>query len=1279
MNRSTGSAINAVSTRGDSPFMALIAVMIFFSPVTAQEKDTWVSDGRQATLEALPPPPPYALGYPDRCAEFDVLPGFLKPPHGYGQVPFFWWPGDPLTKERLGWQLDRLQEAGVQGMTVSYNHSHFLADPELNRDFIGPHGRTHAGDPPVFSEEWWEIWKWFSAETGQRNMGLGLKDYTFNFSGYWHDEVRHLPGFSGYRGNLHIREISLPREGEILEYHIGRDTTVAVTVYRVTGGGIASEGSIDLLPFENNGVIRWKVPAGKWRAFESVTLAGEAFMLHPEHGQEHRNRYFQRFEDRMDDEGRRGMNYFLQDELDSPANIVGPLTWAEDFPEQFKKRKGYDLLPYIPALTNDLGTITAKIRLDHMDVVMDLVEERFYKPIFDWHWKRGLIYGGDNWGRGLNPKAYGDYFRATRWFTAPGNDAPGRGESFIQTKVSSSVAHLYQRPRVWLEAFHSIGWDTYPDELTEQIDRHYLFGGNFLNLHGLYYTLHGGWWEWAPPCFHFRMPYWPHFRYLLEYSERLSYLLSHGQHVADVALIYPVSPMQADPDHKPETAFETGKELFNAGIDFTFIDYQSLARAEAGNGTLNLQGNSYPVLILADLPAVRFTTLTRALEHFRSGGIVLAVGKLPGSSDRAGSDDPEVDNIVKELFGITAAEALSGRTAAPRRSNGGGLGMYFTDPSMLAPVITSEITRDFIPPSGRGRVLHRKVGVRDVYMVMEVPAGEECFFRSTGKAELWDAWTGNITELPVIRQTEEGTILRIPVQLPRSSIIVFSPGSPLMEQEATLKAGDGQERLMKSPDDSPGIIPLDGLWDFELVPTLDNRWGDFRLPASEEIIGAEARELHYMPVFHSGSNPVMQDEADKDSWPLVRYSFGPQMYRLHAADTIDFDSFVRVASEDDPRGSRHVEIDGNKFTWEPYEFSWRQGVLDQPGSQGWHGLKGRVEDRFIILDDDGHFIFSTFLTLEKETGVEVLIEGVRPEIIMINNKPLSGDKIMLTRGTHLVLLGYRNATRGRVPGGRSPIDLRERSAVVFVAPEEGGQSAPGPLSMKWHNRQDLLPFNYHGDTPVEGHYRFLSPPGFEGMEFTIYGIPEAFVDGRPVALQSAGPGTGSGQGRFSLSLEEPRPLPVWVELRVRHIPGFYGGAAFPEPVRIAAGRGKIPSGDWSQMGVLHHYSGGIRYGKDFSLTAAEACGKVTLDLGEVIATCEVRVNSQPAGILINSPFVTDITPYIRPGTNHIEVLVYNTLSNHYQTIPSPYRGNPASGIMGPARIITGPAADGTRK
>lgn len=76
-------------------------------------------------------------------------------------------------------------------------------------------------------------------------------------------------------------------------------------------------------------------------------------------------------------------------------------------------------------------------------------------------------------------------------------------------------------------------------------------------------------------CNHFRMPYWQQIDPLMDCIQRLSYLLSQGYHNCDVAILYPTEPVIAEMDgaKSVEIAFETGKQLYNKGIDFDFIDF----------------------------------------------------------------------------------------------------------------------------------------------------------------------------------------------------------------------------------------------------------------------------------------------------------------------------------------------------------------------------------------------------------------------------------------------------------------------------------------------------------------------------------------------------------------------------------------------------------------------------------------------------------------------------------------------------------------------------------
>ena len=84
----------------------------------------------------------------------------------------------------------------------------------------------------------------------------------------------------------------------------------------------------------------------------------------------------------------------------------------------------------------------------------------------------------------------------------------------------------------------------------------------------------------------------------LQYTERLSFLMSQGTHVCDIALMYPTESMQAYPDASTKMAFEQAMKLSNSGLDYDFMDYRSLQKSKVENGCLNISGEKYRILIL---------------------------------------------------------------------------------------------------------------------------------------------------------------------------------------------------------------------------------------------------------------------------------------------------------------------------------------------------------------------------------------------------------------------------------------------------------------------------------------------------------------------------------------------------------------------------------------------------------------------------------------------------------------------------------------------------------
>lgn len=1139
--------------------------------------------------------------------------GFANPPRGYGNVPFYWWNGDSLKYERLVEQLSLLDDATTDGLSVSYIHTHPLVDVEINAQGYGSFGRADAGIPAFYSEEWWNLWNRFSGECARRGIGLGVDDYVVGWAGngFYVDEVLQSEEFRDYQGRLHCRSYSVAA-GERLEADVPQHTLLAVAYPEQT----------NLTDCVKSGKLEWTAPTGKdCKVFIISTSASPE--LHPDYGKRLVEAYFNRFEEKLDEQGRKGLNYFFQDELHYDLNLY---SWCEDMRGEFLKRKGYDVLPYLPALWEHVGEVTPKVRLDYAQVVTELAEERYFKPIFDWHNERGLIYGCDNNGRGLEPLQYLDYFRAISWYTAPGNDAPARGSSYRQTKVSSSVTHLYGRPRTWLEAFHSMGWDSNGEWLTSQLDLHLIAGGNLLCLHGLYYSTHGGWWEWAPPCFHFRMPYWPHMKRWLKYAQRMCFLLSQGSHVCDIAVMYPTESLQAYPDAQVDNFWKVADLLGEHGLDYDFIDYQSLQRAEVDSGILRMADEEYKILVLADMRAMHHETLQKVYDFYKQGGIVLAVGTLPEATTLTGEKNSEVSAMLQEMFG----------------SNG----RLLSDADRMPELVISLLAvPDFRTSDGKGRVLHRRVGNQDIYMVMNVRKGEEVFFRSKGRLECWNAKNGLCSQVPILRQTKQGTWIRYDAEYNESQLFVFSPG------EAVYAGSEGPEYRLADE------TLLDGDWDVEFLPTMNNKWGDFRLPAADECIGPEVRQFTYRFI-PADERFAADTEMEADCSAI--YGYAPYMETVTLPDTVSWHWGCLAGIPD--------------CSWEPYCYSWQYGVFDQPGSQGYHGLKGKVDNCFLILDKGGLQLFRTQVYVPADGVYRIRQEGEEPGYCYLDGELLETEKPVLTKGWHSLLLVYEHTPKGSYVLSEkksNSIDTRKRSAVVFypencLAPKENNPYDT-IVAMKWY-RTGYLQYSVQGGSKGVWAFRFQTAPGTERMTIKLKGkVRRLWIDGSQVSLRRL---KQTAADSYLLDFGKNYSSGIcMVTMTVEPEPGFVGAACFAEPVKLDCRGGKMPVGNWAGYGALKFYSGGVIYRKEIRISEETSRMKTVLDLGGVNATCEVRINGNPVDVLMQSPYRLDISDWLVAGDNRLEVLVYSTLSNHYQTIPSAYRGKTVSGLLGPVKVI----------
>ena len=119
------------------------------------------------------------------------------------------------------------------------------------------------------------------------------------------------------------------------------------------------------------------------------------------------------------------------------------------------------------------------------------------------------------------------------------------------------------------------------------------------------------------------------------------------------------------------------------------------------------------------------------------------------------------------------------------------------------------------------------------------------------------------------------------------------------------------------------------------------------------------------------------------------------------------------------------------------------------------------------------------------------------------------------------------------------------------------------------------------------------------------------------------------------------------------------GVAPEEPLHL---------GPWDKQGHPF-YSAGISYGERFDLSVISGRYLVTLAAwyGSV---AKVVVNGKTAGYIAQRPWQCDVTPWLRPGSNSIELVVIGTLKNTL----GPHHGEPALGTAWPGMFQKAPSS-----
>ena len=428
------------------------------------------------------------------------------------------------------------------------------------------------------------------------------------------------------------------------------------------------------LPAIVGSVVRWNVPEGNWTVSMVLKRRGHIGLsdtkfdpLHPDSGQAVIEAFYQPFAARLGDQFGHTLTTFFQDELD--LGLTTPM-W-NDTVADILAESGFASPRWLHALWHDRGPETRRFRAVYRDTVVALLERNYFEPVFRWNDIHGCQLVMDQLSRGdlkLGHQHYSDFMQTMKWYHGPGNDDPDltaeRGAGAF--RISASIAHLYDRPLVVNEAFHSSGWGIMPRDIICGANIGFVSGANHLIPHALYYTTEGGWWEWAAPDFHYRQPWWSHSEALWLYVARASELLRVGRAVSEIAIVDPTQDLDLTGDGvgSPELAQRLLLELGSIGVNADLVPMDYFAAGSVEDRELRIENGRYRAVIVPGILTLRDSALGALNSFVAAGGIVVVVGQEVASSEirpltnddlRATvrfSHDADVEDIAAALAGL---------------------------------------------------------------------------------------------------------------------------------------------------------------------------------------------------------------------------------------------------------------------------------------------------------------------------------------------------------------------------------------------------------------------------------------------------------------------------------------------------------------------------------------------------------------------------------------------------------------------------------------------------
>ncbi len=523
--------------------------------------------------------------------------------------------------------------------------------------------------------------------------------------------------------------------------------------------------------------------------------------------------------------GKGRINAFFCDSIE-----VAGHNWTQGLFSEFRIRRGYDLEPYIYALWGEVGDITSYVRYDYYRTMSELTLENFFNEFAKWCSESGSksrIQAHGTWGDILKAYAAADI---------PEGETFGEHDKLavnsVHRRIASSAAHIYGKPVVSNESFTWLRMPRFTvtlENMKAAVDAIFLDGMNMIVNHGYSYSPESagepGWAFYASTHICHTNTWWPYYRYLAEYVQRVSAFLRLGRNVAEVGIYLPQADVWSENQlgdlhlaMKLEEYIgrDVADNISREGFWFDYLNDEAINTiGTIGEGGLLINENIYRVIILPGAKRIPLDTLYKLEEFTAGGGILIAAecvpgdgcGLISGSSDRIIIRDV-VDRIFSEEDGIPA-------------SYGKGCAIWTKDKySSLTDALNKVMIPDARITENKDRVgyIHRKVrneGIEkeeydDIYFISNISDGhaDTVIEFKNGRTNfcILDPMNGTVRNDGDSGTLEDGlTYIKLQLEPYGSVIVVFSG-------EASEKSAD----TLRKPGNLIESVDISGGWEFSV-------------------------------------------------------------------------------------------------------------------------------------------------------------------------------------------------------------------------------------------------------------------------------------------------------------------------------------------------------------------------------------------------------------------------------------------------------------------------------